>query len=534
MRRCKPSSDPRASSALRSIRPDFDWQKLACEGEAELRAAALAEDPSLAQGPAATIEQVRRNDWLSESLRLHPSWSPALARAAQRFAQVTHLEQVTLRIHPSEEVRAVAGADAGPLVLIVSIGLLRRMKARELLFWLGRAAARPRLDPLPVQDSAAAVEGTPSRSELIHRGLFRFQELTADRAGLLCCQDPLIACQALAKGICGLPQKWLRIDLSAFESEADAEAAFLLGDRSEFLALRMNSLVAFSRSDAYRDAFDVDGQDSERQAPACRAISADDAAAAPREARSPSEDVLPAPLGAVSARIEADLSPPAAAPSVPVRALRPMPGHPELFEEVLVSTSDAAEATDTPAAPPTRWVVEPALRSSFLATALAWALGDWTQVGPAGRRHIADLSLPWKEATALAVTGRGEMTTRALAEHWRTAGDEERTSVARDLLTVLTADGPLAPTRHDRLRTIIRWLGVPSDEWALLRAEFFDPEFADYAFQVDQAVEVQLDGRWIAGTVRVVEAAGDLRIHFPGEDILLRLSPRADLIRPAA
>jgi hypothetical protein len=64
-------------------------------------------------------------------------------------------------------------------------------------------------------------------------------------------------------------------------------------------------------------------------------------------------------------------------------------------------------------------------------------------------------------------------------------------------------------------------------------AEYVDPEFADYAFSRGQAVQVCWDGSWVPGIVQELEADGDLRVHFAEEGILLRLSPRADLIRPA-
>lgn len=347
-------------SLLEPLSREFDLGTLRLPGESDLRKEierrpklreliALWSDPERAPSNAPRA--------LIGGLRILADISPAVARLGELLRR-------TLRLFPPVELVLVdsphwicesfADRRSDRIALRLAGGVLDKLGVGGALFFVGRRVARHLYDQFPIPVDPTAGVDPVDRDLLLLRGLWRFQELTADRVGLLCCQDFDLAARTIVKAASGLPDSLLHPDWEALlNNRADEEQALIGPSAHDFYLLRLSALRSFAGSEKYRLAF-----------------------------------------------------------------------------------SSGASAATTP---------------------------------PATVRPAAAASLEPPE----------------------------------DALEPMIA--------YDR----------------------FDPTYSKYPFRADQPVEVLLDGVWVAGRVREVDVSGDLRVYFADQNEVLRLSPTADLIRPA-
>lgn len=195
-------------------------------------------------------------------------------------------------------------------------------------------------------------------------------------------------------------------------------------------------------------------------------------------------------------------------------------------------------SSDVPPSPPVRLTAEQeeALRD-FATVGSVWVVATDDGLSERQRRSLGQLfgedSIEGIERT-VQETGRSFFPNvcRRMAISLAATRKEVRRGVVEDILNVALGEGRLSGRQNDRILDLAAMLGLHEDDLVSLSAKHEEPEFARYPFRAGDSVEVHLDGEWLVGTVQKVEAEGDLRIHFDTDDQIMRLSPKADLIRP--
>jgi hypothetical protein len=250
---------------LQPIRPGFDRSQLRFPGESELRAEidgrpelrTLFTLAGVANDPGARKRQP------SHGFRPPPTMTPILFRleeSLQLTLGLARMPEIRVRSALALEVRALTTEAPGVTRLTVTSGLLERLRLRETLFALGRLLAPVELRQLRLRPIRSAAErrrraALPRRDRLLLRGLIRFQRLTADRFGLLACQDPMAAMKGAIKLATGLPEGLIRLNERGLSiSRAEADRAFLDPDPGEFLTVRLEAIRAFAFEAAYGGA----------------------------------------------------------------------------------------------------------------------------------------------------------------------------------------------------------------------------------------------------------------------------------------
>lgn len=479
---------------LRTIRAGLDLGQLRYQGEAELRAE-IERTPELMQAVSPWLGAGGDLGAVQGALEASPLYAPAIAKLLEIAKRTLCLQPpVRLLLHPFASPR-IAQLDHSrePLNLLASSGVFAGLTLREGLFVLGRQLGRPFLGSWPLWADPSSAIADP-RNALLLRGLWRFQELSLDRVGVVCCQNAAIAARAMIKVATGLPNDLVAPDLRRLtQSVPDEEEALLHGDETTFLKLRLAVLERFASSELYAECFD--------SAPQADPAPAD----VERAGAAPAQDA-PSP-GRLSA----------------VRILRPVPEMPEVLEEV------ASPATPATAPPMNRDALDRLRRA-----AVDWLLRSGPGPRPGQRRAYARLFGKEPRADSIADPAYLGETCRRLATSLAALDLDERLGLLRDVLGVTAADGRLLPRESAAVDQLASWLGVSLDDAAPVRAEFLDPEFVDYRFEIGQEVEVHLDGRWVQGKVQQAEPGGELRVELLEDQSVLPFSPRADLIRPRA
>lgn len=141
-----------------------------------------------------------------------------------------------LYLHLEDKIDSFSSGHKHPLV-VISSGAVDLLNEDELLFLLGRELGHIKSNHVLYREMADSLTlvsqivsdltlgignllSLPIRIALMH--WYRMSEFTADRAGLLVCQDPEVATQALIK-MAGLPMKYHgRISTEDFQRQARA------------------------------------------------------------------------------------------------------------------------------------------------------------------------------------------------------------------------------------------------------------------------------------------------------------------------
>lgn len=280
----------------------------------------------------------------------------------------------------------------------------------------------------------------------------------------------------MMKETTGLPEDWLATNVTALVTHRRPEEIVLLeGDEAEFLSLRMASLIRFAAGPAFRSFF----ESPSNQAPTARE-SADPRQHEPREISIVERE----PVTAGTAEID-DREPPPMLPTDPLSQWR---------SRVVTLLFEPAHQQSLPR---------------------QLALADYREQFQLPL-DVDQSSIPMDEV---------ERAVRDL--DWET-----KLGLIRELLPVVTAEGTLSRADRAALDRLVEGIELDRESVDILAAEFVDPEFASYPFQVGERVEVQLDGAWVKGIVAKREPPGTLGIRLDGDEEPLVFSPTADLVRP--
>ena len=187
------------------------------------------------------IERVLRIRYTGSNLKVTRGSVPELWSAMQECCEVLDLrDQPDLYVQPGDQLQGASVGVGKPLV-VVTTACVEALEPAELRFMLGREVGHIKSQHALYHDLGAVVpilaqllgSATMGVGTLLGMGLeaallkwMRMSDYTADRAGLLACQDVPAALRALAK-VAGLPAQFYEgFDASEFVAQARDFEAF--------------------------------------------------------------------------------------------------------------------------------------------------------------------------------------------------------------------------------------------------------------------------------------------------------------------
>ncbi len=217
-----------------------------------------------------------RRALLAESIRLHRGMAPQVAEAIDDCRAALGFDKpIEVYLQPSPVYNAFCSKGrAGPLVVGLTSRLLDEFTPGELRFVLGHELGHALFEhygiPMPITATIEDIGGTlVSRAVQLKMFVWcRAAEVSADRAGLLCCQDPEVGAAAFFKMASGLSKAQIKTDLDAFgrqiESIASTPSATIEAPGDDdtldcfsthpYTPVRVRALLAFGRSREFHAA----------------------------------------------------------------------------------------------------------------------------------------------------------------------------------------------------------------------------------------------------------------------------------------
>lgn len=218
-----------------------------------------------------------RRELLTHSLRLTRSMSPEIADSVARCRDLVGLDRpVELYVRPEPMFQATCMKNpAGPLVIVLSSRLVEAFSPEELQFVIGHEIGHAVFDhfrlPMPaltvIERAAVPLVSRPVALQLY--AWARAAELSADRVGLVCAQDPDAAASGFFKLASGTSSPRVRPDLATYAAQVAALGSVPLARDKEYDAsrddldcfsthpyspVRVRAIYAFSQSAGYQAA----------------------------------------------------------------------------------------------------------------------------------------------------------------------------------------------------------------------------------------------------------------------------------------
>ncbi len=244
--------------------------RLRCERDERLAEQLLADPVVVRAARRVSEEEARgapsvRRSLLARAVRLAPTVFTEAARLTERCARVLGLDApLEVFVYPSPEFNAAAvRPEAGRHFVLLSSSLFEAFRGPELAFVIGHELGHHLFGHHAIP-TTAIFDGEPARPDLVLR-LFawsRYAEISADRAGAACAEDPDAVGRALFRLASGLHG-----DLGSVLIDELAEQAAPLrsgdtgigphSDERDWLAthpyspLRLEALRLFHRSRLY-------------------------------------------------------------------------------------------------------------------------------------------------------------------------------------------------------------------------------------------------------------------------------------------
>ncbi|WP_437630262.1 M48 family metallopeptidase [Sorangium sp. So ce854] len=194
---------------------------------------------------------------LSEAVRVNVRLLPNVAQSFARLSR--HVEggkELEAYVFADAEINAFVTEGRGHLLVGVSSGAVGALSSEELEFVIGHElghAAYGHLD-VPANHLVASGSLDLERAQLV-RSFQRAAEVSADRAGLVCCGSLEVAANAMFKTLSGLNMPGLKVDPMEFAQQWDhlVDEMVDVGRRDQwqlshpFPPLRMRALLSFWR-----------------------------------------------------------------------------------------------------------------------------------------------------------------------------------------------------------------------------------------------------------------------------------------------
>jgi uncharacterized tellurite resistance protein B-like protein len=168
--------------------------------------------------------EANRRRLLASGLRITDRIIPSLVETVRWIQRITHLQDRGVEIYVYDDPRQNAACmDFGEnrLFLLLSSSLVEKMGERELIFVIGHELGHVSYGHhvLPVRAMLAKARGMPGERALQLMSWSRRAEISADRVGLLCCQEIHVATTALIKLSCGLTESLVRFNVDDYVSQ---------------------------------------------------------------------------------------------------------------------------------------------------------------------------------------------------------------------------------------------------------------------------------------------------------------------------
>ena len=164
-------------------------------------------------------ESANRRRLLANALRITEGIIPSLMERIEIVKRVLHLQSpVETYIYNSPHHSASCmHFENGSIYLLISSGLYSKLTERELLFLVGHEFGHVVFQHhlLPARAILAQRGVCDAEQALSLMSWARRAEISADRVGLLCCQDLNVAAKALIKLSCGLSEELVEFDLQS-------------------------------------------------------------------------------------------------------------------------------------------------------------------------------------------------------------------------------------------------------------------------------------------------------------------------------
>lgn len=202
---------------------------------------------------------------LKDALRVGGGEAPRVSELARQCVSALHMPAQVVYVAPAlRDVAARAVGTDGDLCVVVQPEAVKALSDAALLFVLGRELGHVQNGHVSYATAAFYAEDlanqvvrwafTPAVTAI--RGWLRRSQLTADRAGLLCCRDLGVAREQMLRAALGERRMEEDIDVDRYLEELEAKKPGMLGSLSENfpdLRVRLAALQAFSECQFYLD-----------------------------------------------------------------------------------------------------------------------------------------------------------------------------------------------------------------------------------------------------------------------------------------
>jgi uncharacterized tellurite resistance protein B-like protein len=265
------SDPPRLRMPRRKAEPD--WIRIERE---QLLERQIRKQPSIQRwfdvmhGGMGHVLLAQKRRQLAASLRITPGVSPYLSEVLGAVRQLLRIEgRVELYVEPSPTLNAFCmPLPEGALLVVVTSGAVERFSKHELLFLMGHELGHGLLGHYQLPASAMLQpmdEDTrlPWKVCVDLLAWSRCAEISADRFGLTCCQDPQIATRTFLKLASGLPEAYLGAG-DDFDGQMDEwikekVAGEGLDHTHPLLPIRVACARSFADSEFFSELFGEEG-----------------------------------------------------------------------------------------------------------------------------------------------------------------------------------------------------------------------------------------------------------------------------------
>ncbi len=248
---------------LRCISRDADLRKLVHPAVHAL-AEAIKQRHSAETGSSVNDQLTQPDRQIIEqaSIALTADLAPSLANLVAMVMKITRQPHASvLRCQHSPAWRCERVDQA----FVVSSHTVNLLRPSEFLFHLGHALGRQLAMELALGELAPVYKPA---GETVDEWFNRMITISADRVGLICCQQVDIAGRSVVKQMTGLDSLTLAIDWAAFAINQDVDAVMQSTDPTTELRYRLHCLFHFWNSSLFLDLFQRTSKDkSETRAP---------------------------------------------------------------------------------------------------------------------------------------------------------------------------------------------------------------------------------------------------------------------------
>ncbi len=217
-----------------------------------------------------------RRDLLTGALRLNRTISPEIADSLAACREIIGFHRpVEIYVRPEPMINACCMKNpTGPVLVVVSSRMIEVFTPAELRFVIGHELGHAAFDhfsiPMPViaKIEDMGVQYVSHKTSLDLYVWCRAAELSADRVGMVCAQDPVAAASGFFKCASGLSSDRVHADLEMYSRQVESLAS-APSARSEprddddtldcfsthpYSPVRVRAAVAFSKSENYLKA----------------------------------------------------------------------------------------------------------------------------------------------------------------------------------------------------------------------------------------------------------------------------------------